>query len=173
MDLFDKIENTRFFGEEFLTWLWFRSETNEGVFTFEDGAEIILHFDNQLTLEANLAEAERSKLTGGSPSFSPEAKEALRRGKRVSQAKLRMSREGREWVFSVTAQTLAIGGMKIPAVLSKEEDDKFYERMDLLDEADAALRALYAEFIEKRIDFDAWQSELVEMKAWVQEPIDE
>ncbi len=166
MDIYERIESTRFVGEEFLTWLWFKSERNEGVFELEDGTTIELHFDNQLTLEANLAEAERSRLTGGSPSFSPEAKEALRRGKRVAQAKFRLHRDLREWLLTVTARTLGISGLKIPAVLSREEDDKFYERMDLIDEADALMRGLYALFLEQRLDAEGWKTELAAMGEW-------
>lgn len=166
MDLYDQIETTRFVGEEFLTWLWFRSDTREGLFELEGDHELEVHFDNQLTLEANLAEAERSRLTGGSPSFSPEAKEALRRGKRVAQAKLRLTKEGREWMLTVTARTLGISSLKIPAVLSKEDDDRFYERADLIAEADASLRALYALFLRTRLDRAAWDGELEAIRAW-------
>lgn len=169
MDLYDQIETTRFVGEEFLTWLWYRSDKQEGHFPLDDGHELELHFDNQLTLEANLAEAERSRLTGGSPSFSPEAKEALRRGKRVAQAKLRLTREGREWVMTVTARTLGISSLKIPAVLSKEDDDRFYERADLIAEADSSLRALYAMFLRMRLDRASWDRELEEIRAWAAE----
>jgi recombination associated protein RdgC len=167
MDLFERIESCRFVGEEFLTWLWYRSERDEGHFDIEGGGTLELHFDNQLTLEANLAEAERTKLTGGAPSFSPEAKEALRRGKRVAQAKVRIIRDAREWIMTITGRSLALSGLKIPAVLSREEDDQFYERMELLDEADAAVRALYASFIAVRIDADAWATELAAMREWV------
>jgi len=165
MDLYDQIENTRYLGEEFLTWLWYASEQNEGVFEFGDGLEMEVLFDNQLTLEANLAEAERSKLSGGAPSFSREAKEALKSGKRVTQAKLRLRREEREWVFTVTARTLGISGMKMPAVLSREDDDQFYERMDLIDEADTSLRALYLLFLQRRLG-DEWGVELEKMMEW-------
>ena len=32
MDLINRINYSRFFGREFLTWLWFHSDRNEGIF---------------------------------------------------------------------------------------------------------------------------------------------
>ncbi len=166
MDLFDCIESTRFLGEEWLIWLWYRSEREEGLFTLSDGSQVEFHFDNQLTLEAQLAEAERSRLSGGAPSFSTEAKEALRSGKMVSQAKVRLVRDGREWVMSIVGRSLAISGMKIPAVLTREEDEKFFERQALLEEGDALLRGLFEAFLQVRLDLSAWNEEVDAIRRW-------
>ncbi len=48
MDLFEKIERTRHFGDTFLTWLCFESEENDGHFKLLNGEVIALYFDNQL-----------------------------------------------------------------------------------------------------------------------------
>jgi len=80
-------------------------------------------------------------------------------------------RDGREWLMSVKARSMAISSMRIPAVLSRADDDKFYERIDLVNEADAALRALYHLFLDIRLDADAWAGELDDIREWaMQDP---
>src|SRR5690606_6628274 len=152
MDLIDLIESRRFLGSEFLMWLWFKSECYDGLFDLgpeKRPIEVIL--DDAMTLEAFLAETERNTFKGGAPAYSPEAKVALRQGKRLSRAKLRVIEEGREWVFTIKAETLDLSSINIPAVLSREEDEKFYERIFLVEEIENIMAALYAEFIGIRL----------------------
>ncbi len=167
MDLLQAIEGTRFVGEEFLIWLWFRSEEQDGLFKLADGTEMELYYDDRLTLEAPVSEAQQNNISGGAPSSSPEAREALRQGKRVTKAKLRLVSGGREWVATITAATLGLSGVKIPVVLSKEDDDQFYERMFLLEELDGLLRGLYQTFLTVRLQPGPWRVEVLGMRAWV------
>lgn len=167
MDLIDLINSRSFLGSELLMWLWFKAECFDGVFDMQSGDRVELSFDDQLTLEAYMAETERNSFRGGAPAFSPEAKTALREGKRVQSAKLCVIKEGREWAFRVKAETLGLSGVKIPSLLSKEENEQFYERMYLLDELEEILDALYREFLEIRLS-TAWQEVMLPaMQAWI------
>jgi len=167
MDLIDLINSRSFLGSELLMWLWFKAECFDGVFNIQGGDRIELSFDDQLTLEAYLAETERNSFRGGSPTHSPEAKTALREGKRVQSAKLCVIKEGREWTFRIKAETLGLSGVKIPSLLSKEENEQFYERMYLLDELEEILDALYREFLEIRLS-TAWQEVMLPaIQAWI------
>jgi hypothetical protein len=168
MDLLDLIETRRFLGSEFLMWLWFKTECYDGLLDLagEDG-RLEVFFDDALTLEAYLAETERNMFKGGAPAHSPEAKTALRQGKRAARAKMRVIRDGREWVFSIKAETLDLASIKIPAVLSREEDEKFYERMYLVEEIEDIVAALYREFLVLRVSA-AWPEQLLPaLQAWI------
>ncbi len=167
MDLFEKIERTRHFGELFLLWLWYHSDIDDTIFYLSDGSVITLAIDNQITLEAKLTEAERTVLSGGAPSDSREAFEALHQGKVVSQAKLRVQREEKEWIFVMTGATLAISGLKIPALMTKADDDKLYERQGLIEEIDGLMRGLYERFLSIRLDHDGWKLEESNMIDWI------
>ena len=167
MDLFEKIEKTRHFGELFLIWLWYHADVDESVFRLSDGSLLTLTFDNQMTLEVKLAESERATLSGGSPAASSEAHEALRQGKLVSSAKIRIERDEKEWIFVLNAQTLALTGLKIPALMTKEADDKLYERQYLIEEIDSLVRGLYERFLSIRLDEKAWKSESKSISAWI------
>ncbi len=169
MDLVQLIESTKFLGEEYLTWLWYRLEKQDGLFDIGTG-KVEVYFEDQLTLEARLSEAELNRLSGGSPSESTEAREALRRGKRVAKVKVRVVKEGREWQVTMAAQTLGLSGIKIPAVLGEAEDDRFYERMYLIEELEGILRGLYGQFLAVRLDEKAWDAEVTRVRTWVGSP---
>jgi hypothetical protein len=168
MDLLDLIESKRFLGSEFLMWLWFKTECYDGLLELGgDDGRVEVVFDDALTLEAYLAETERNTFKGGAPAHSPEAKTALRQGKRASRAKLRVIRDGREWVLTVKSETLDLASIKIPAVLSREEDEKFYERMYLVEEIEDIIAALYREFLQIRIHA-AWPESFVPaIQGWI------
>ncbi len=167
MDMFEKIERTRHFGESFLLWLWYHSVMDDTLFYLSDQTSLALAIDNQMTLEAKLAEAEKSVLSGGAPAESQEAYEGLRQGKIVSQAKLRVQRDEKEWVFVFVASSMSISGLKIPALMTKADDEKLYERQALIDEIDGLMRGLYEKFLSVRLDAKAWKTEKDNIHSWM------
>ena len=167
MDLVDRIANTRHLGKEFLTWLWFRSETNEGLVDVPDQETVELWFDDKLVLSGADGAKEQNIIKGEAPTESPEARMALRMGKKLSEAKMRLIKGQRKWTYNIKGETLALGGVKIPAVLSRQEDDQAYERFYLMEELNNAILALYRSFVELRVDKEKWAAELTKMREWV------
>ena len=166
MDLVDKIERSRFLGREFLVWLWFESERLEGVLPLPSGEACELWLEEQLTLVADMEKAE-SKLKASAPSATPEAKEALRQGKLPTKAKMRISRGPQSWSFLFDADSLAVAGVKIPALITEETDEKFYERMQLVEDLEAMIGGLYERFLEVRTS-ERWAQEADAVRAWVE-----
>ena len=168
MDLVDKIERSRFLGREFLVWLWYESERLEGLLPLPNGEACELWLEEQLTLVAGGMEKAESKLRAGAPSATPEAKEALRQGKLPTKAKMRISRGTQSWSFLFDAETLGIGGVKVPAQITEDTDEKFYERMQLVEDLEAMIGGLYERFLSVRTG-DAWVQESEAVRAWVRE----
>jgi hypothetical protein len=166
MDLVDIIESKRFLGHEFLSWLWYQTEVHEGRFDLGDEGQATVAFDDQLVLEAFLAESEQSRLTGSAPAQSPEARSARRAGKHVSKAKLKVVRGEREWVFSVNARDFHFSSVRVPAVL-KGDDERLLERLNLVDELSDIWRALYRSFLDVRLS-DDWPRTRSAMQSWAQ-----
>ncbi len=168
MDLIDLINRTSFLGPEFLTWLWFRSEKQQGM--FDAGGEIgpfELWFDDKLTVSAPALNAQENLFKGGHPATSEEARTALRLGKMASEAKLRIVRAGQEWSFSLKAEQLQSTGIKIPAVLSVEDDEVLHERMILLEQLDTMLKSLLRTFLVLRVSKDWDEREVPALRHWV------
>lgn len=165
-DLIERIERTRHFGELFLLWLWYHAIEDETVFRLSDGTALELAIDNQLTLELPLDKAEKLPISGAAPAESPEAFLGLKQGKVVSQAKIRIQRDEKEWIFTLTGKTLAISGLKIPALMTKADDEKIYERQALIEEVDALMRGLYESFLNIRLS-PGWKAEQNAIIEWV------
>lgn len=165
MDRAELVASKAFLGTEFLTWLWFRSEADEG--KFSPGGEAVQVFvDDRMSLETAFAHAATADLSGGEPSSSAEAQVALREGKTLVAGSFRLLKGEREWAFRLKGRTLDLGPVRLPALLTRAMDDRFYERMALLDELDGLLQQLFASFLHVRLS-PAWAGELAAMRAWV------
>ncbi|MGK0360454.1 MAG: hypothetical protein ACI9U2_002767 [Bradymonadia bacterium] len=175
MDLLDQMHRTAFLGAEFLTWLWYRSELQEAVFVLDEklmGAEdappsFEVWFDDKLIVGSHLVDAQENHFKGGHPTSSLEARTALRLGKLATEAKLRIVRGTQEWTLAFKAANFSLGGVKVPAVLAKEDDEKFYERMFLLEQLDQMIRGLYGQFLQVRLSEEWDTTELPSIRDWV------
>jgi hypothetical protein len=168
MDIGEKIASARFLGREFLVWLWWQSEEREGVLPLPSGESCELWLEEQLTLVIdNLLERAESKMKGGTPSLTPEAKEALRQGKLPTRAKIRLDRGPQHWSFVLDADAFAISSVQIPALITEETEERFYERMQLVEELEAMIGGLLETFVRLRTS-PAWERDaLPAMRAWV------
>jgi len=165
MELLDVIEGRRFMGREFVVWLWFESEMQETNLHPTGVDPVSMWLEAQITL---VLEKEESRLKGAIPASSPEAKEALRQGKLPKEAKMRLVRGEREYAWTLKADSLGLSGLKLPTQLKKndEKHEVFYERMMLLEDLEASLSALFADFVRLRLA-DPWDDEVVPlMKSW-------
>ncbi len=168
MDLLDKMNRATFLGPEFLTWLWYRTETQGEIFScpqMEGPFEI--WFDDRLVVGSTMVNAQENFFKGGHPPTSLEARTALRLGKLATEARLRLVSGTKEWSFVLKAASMELSGVKIPGILSKEEDDRIYERLYLLEQVDSAMKGLFGQFLKLRVS-ETWnQTELPAIQAWV------
>jgi hypothetical protein len=167
VDLVSRIANTRFLGREFLTWLWYRSELQEGLFRLGEDRTIEVWFDARLTLEALGDIKEQNVIKSESPTETEEARASLQTGKQVKEARLRVVYDQKQWTATIKADDLSLHGLKLPAVLSREEDDQVYERFDLLEEIEDLMDDLFGVFRTIRLDDDAWRPEVAAIRDWV------
>lgn len=170
MDQLERIEAARFLGRELLLWLWYESEAKDGVLALPGGESCQLWLEEQLTLVGStLLEKTVSVLKGSTPSFSPEAKEALRQGKLPTKAKMVIDRGPQRWSFVFDADAFGISAVQIPALVTEEIEERFYERMQLVEELEGMLGALYESFLRLRTSA-AWEGEVLPaLRAWVEE----
>ncbi|MCB9553761.1 MAG: hypothetical protein H6705_18125 [Myxococcales bacterium] len=168
MDLLDRMHRVAFLGPEFLTWLWFRSETGGGEFALDpEWGDFELWFEDKLVVGSVVVNAQENLFKGGHPAASLEARTALRLGKFATDAKLRIVRGAQEWTFGLKAADLVPSGIKLPAVLSKEDDDQFYERMFLLEQLDTMVKGLFGTFLKLRVSKRWADDELPTIQRWI------
>lgn len=155
-----------FLGREFLTWLIWRVDRGEGEFAAPEGAFSVA-FGGRVRLKAMAGDATDVAMRGPSPAHGIGARAGVGAGQTVREAEMRIARGEREWRFTLLADTFDLRGVKLPALLTEEEDDRFLERMALLDELDAMIRTAFAEFLRERTR-PAWpRSTLPALRDWV------
>lgn len=116
MQLVDRIEKRRFIGRELLLWLWFESEVLDGTLPTSAHGDVGLWIEREVLLSSG---KELTRVKGAAPALGRDAKEALLAGKLPERASLKVSIGEREASFTLKAETLALSGLRLPAVLDE------------------------------------------------------
>ena len=103
-----------FLGEEFLTWLWFRWETDGGEYDLSAGRRVGIALDDFLSFAAPSEDETEQTLRRGLPTRTAEARTALRQGRRLKKAKLIVAEGSRQWNCTLDASTMTLGGVRLP-----------------------------------------------------------
>ena len=163
-DLLERIESTRFLGSEFLLWLWLRAEIISQPISLGELGDHEVWLDNHLTLQSDIDPNERVTVRGAAPSGSAEAREAVRAQKFPVRARIAIRSDERDFACVLVAERLAVASGVIPAVLNKDTDDAFQERMTLIERLSLSLDGLYAAFLRERLTpiwQEAWEPTVV------------
>lgn len=171
MNILDKAMQTEFLGQDFLVWLWFKSETLEGRFPLDEEHTINLWFDGRLTLQSAADDGGEVVVCQGETSQTREGRFSLNENKKVTQARLRMVLGEEEWSFALDARWLNFRSLKTPRIMDDRKDDPdglFYEKMYLLERPVAVVNHLFHQFITLRISPEWEQEELPAMTQWLQ-----
>ncbi len=175
MDLVDLIEEKRFLGQEFLTWLWYKSDERGGaIFLPESGSDIQLVFEKHMLLEYGEGEAHEKVICRGLQTELKEARTGLAMGKKLEQARVQLIRDDHEWHLTLRGSMMEFQGVRLPKTMANSEESDEPEAMEarLLDQIglyELAVRTvdqLYRMFLEVRLG-SGWGKELTKMQAWV------
>ena len=168
---FEKLDETRFLGREFLTWLWYRSET-EPAFGVEDMGAVNVALGNRIELSDDPTGAGETVTITGEAQALREARVALREGKMVSSAKWSISLDGHEWSVTLDDLWLYPRSFKPPKVENDDEEPDpeglLLERVYLVEQGIRAIDALLKEFITLRTSGRWEQNELPALRQWIE-----
>ena len=168
MDFVERVQRTQFLGIEFLTWLWYQEELNDGLFKLGgEIGDIEVWFEDKLTMGSTALDEQQDVFKGGRPSTSPEARSALKLGKMAQSARIRIIHGEQEWELTLKAEPLCMSAIKLPEVLAKETHAHFFERMFLLEHLDRLFKTLYQSFLELRLSAEWTQTILPNLQTWV------
>lgn len=174
-DSVDLIREKRFMGQEFLTWLWYRTDMQGEVVRLRDGSDAEVSFQRFMTLEGGEGDTLESVTCRGLRAELQEAKAALQTGKKISRAHIRLGINDLQWKFTIDAATLDISGLKVPKTVSAGEEEgddlsfeaRVLERIHMLELAIEAVDALLAVFLKYRLDSVQWAEEKRGIKQWI------
>ena len=158
-------------GREFLTWLWFKSEERNGRIALPDGDECEVFFIRRLVLVSGDGEYAETVVCQGLHADLKEGREALRQGKKISAARLRIAHNKTEWEFTFKADRFQFQSLKLPTVPEgdAEETDRegqLLERIYLIEAAAGIMDRLFQSFLARRQTGD-WEAELARMQRWI------
>ena len=165
-------------GQEFLTWLWFRSETGS-VFRMEGeahhGEPFNVAMEQRIVVRGGEGENQETATVVGS--FSPlrEARLGLLTGKQVVRCLVRLEKDGMDWQVSLKAEDFSINSLRTPKVVRDDGDEDpeglFLEKMYLIDLGLDMLDEMFRQFLTLRLSPAAWNKEAEAVAAWMQHDI--
>lgn len=158
-------------GREFLTWLWFKSEERSGAIAVPELGECNVAFIRRLVLESGDGEYAETVVCQGMHSDLKEGREALRQGKKISAARLRLNHDQTEWEFTFKADRFHFQSMKLPTLPEDEGEEidregQVLERIYLMERAAEVMDRLFESFLSLR-QTSGWEAERPRMERWI------
>jgi recombination associated protein RdgC len=160
-------------GREFLTWLWFKSEERNGRIAFRNQEEIELRFLKRISLEAGEGEYSQGVVCHGIHAELKEGKEAIRQGKKVKEAGIKLTHDQNEWEFMFKGDSFHFQSVKMPQTdwqeTSEDPSGGLLERIYLIENAAKTMDALYESFLKIRLSSLWKEKEIPLLNKWLKE----
>lgn len=160
MGVLELIQQKEFLGTEFLTWLWARSQMEQGPIELGDEDPVEVEFEKTMTFEAHYGEATVQSLKGEAPGAAAEARAAVLEGKTVKRAKIKLVQSEMEWTFTLRGDTFDFGAISIPAPKGLPFEEGVGLRLEAVDRLFALMDRLFESFLKLRLDEEQWKAEL-------------
>jgi len=165
------LNDGRFLGYEFLTWLWCFSELSDGRFQLSEKQPAELALGERVVL-CLPGEGREKVICTTQANALHEARTALQQGKLVEELQIFLKIGENDYFLTLDSSLWAIKGLKTPKQAPEyEEEDaegKFLEKMFFIEEVSSALNAIYAQFLTKRLS-PAWDSDtLPVLRQWIE-----
>ncbi|MBG0777573.1 MAG: hypothetical protein H0S85_14200 [Desulfovibrionaceae bacterium] len=159
-------------GQDFLTWLWYKSEAMAGMFRLADGHEFELRMEQRVSVQGGEGESLETATVSGAMSELNEARLGLATGKKVTKAQLRIEQDGETWQVTVKAEDMTLHALRTPAVeAGREEDDDpdaaFLEKMFLVEKCVRFVDTVYEQFLRLRLGPE-WTEEVAAVRVWLE-----
>ena len=171
LDLSVAYNRYRFLGDEFLTWLWYLIESDQGAFRAVEPDCLALEIGNRIVLENRRGKSVERITIKGDDAGLEEGKLALKKGALVTELAFIFKTGEHQWQFSLKGESLNVSNFKTPGPplpQSAEEieafvQDKAHQYSKIL----SLLENLYKTFIQVRIT-GKWSSKITPvLKKWI------
>jgi len=173
MDLVDLIEEKYFLGQEFLTWLWFKSDQRGGTILLPGHGDIILVFEKHMLLESGEGESHEKIICRGLQSELKEARTGLIMGKKVEQARVHLVKGDYEYHLTVRGSMLDFSSVKPPKTMDEDDSNdpeavagRMLDRIGLYEELIRIINELFRMFLTVRTGSE-WDAEVAAIRTWI------
>jgi hypothetical protein len=176
MNYHDDIGDYGFVGQEFLTWLWFKSEQRGGAVTLAEAGDIAITFEKHMVLEYGVDDYHERVICSGLNTQLNEARTALRHGKKLEQARIKLSQFNTEYIFTFAARTFGFKNIVLPRSTQPEtlmgpdgtgtEGQELNDRIEAIETVVRLFYELFSLFCTVRTSA-GWDEELRAIRRWV------
>ena len=175
MDLVDLMVEKRFLGQEFLTWLWWKSEERGGSVELPEYGDISVVFEKHMLLEYGEGEYSEKLVCTGLQAELKEARTGLLVGKKLEQARVQIIKDSYEWSFTLGAGLFEFRNVRLPKTAATEQgqgntdeevEGLILERVYLFEELVRIINDLFRVFLKLRLS-DSWAPEIKRVREWV------
>ncbi len=157
-------------GQEFLTWLWYQSDTAPNSFVDKKNMPFSVSMEQRIVVQGGEGDSLETASVSGSLSPLREARFGLATGKKVTRALLRLEKDELAWQVSLKAEDFSCNSLRTPKIEKDDEDDDpdalLLEKIYLMEICLDLLDALYARFLGIRLS-NAWQEEVALVRHWM------
>ena len=130
-----------------------------------------LHLLKRIALEAGEGEYSQGVVCSGLHAELTEGKEAIRQGKKVKEAGIKLHRDQNEWEFNFKADTFYFQSLKMPVVDWQETPEdpsaSLLERIYLIENAVKTIDKIYESFLAVRFSTDWAEKEKQLLTKWL------
>lgn len=158
--------NRAFLGREFLTWLWFQSESHGHVLRVDGVGEFKFYVDDKIVLSSPGGSVHENALRGGTPAYANEARMALLSGKLVQEAKFILQDNDRQWMWSMKADDLSLRGVRLPSLQEPDPAAHVTARVRLMQTLIDVTDALFKQYMALRLS-PGFAEEVERMGTWL------
>ena len=175
MDLVDLIAEKRFVGQEFLTWLWWKSEERGGTIELPEVGDVTVAFEKHMLLEFGEGESSEKIICTGLQAELQEARTGLQMGKKLEQARLLIGFNNYEFSFTLAAALMEFRNIRLPKTDGTESDKSenpeevegmILERIFLFEELIRVVNKMFLMFLQARVG-EKWGDELRKVRDWI------
>ncbi len=159
----------RILGEEFLTWLWFASDTNPDGFKDADGQPFSIFMEQRIVVQGGEGQARETASVSGCLSALREARLGVATGKKVTRALIRLEKDGIAFQLTLKSEDSSITALKTPKLdrTDDEPDSVLLEKVYLVETCLHLIDNLYAQFLKLRLS-DKWLDVVEKMLLWLE-----
>ncbi len=170
------VDYKAFLGIEFLTWLYFQSESRGGAVFLPGKGDCRVDFERFVWMEQGEGPQMDVLVCRGLQSQLSEVRAGLLAGKKISRAHLRISYGEEEFSATVYGRSLDVSGLRFKGenTPDKTDDEEGLSReANVLEKAYSitqvveVIERLFALFLEKRLVNQAWDVEKRSFREWL------
>ncbi len=157
-------------GQEFLTWLWYKSDTAPSSFVDKKGVPFSVSMEQRIVVQGGEGDNLETASVSGSLSPLREARVGLATGKKVTRATVRFEQNDLDWQLSLRAEDLSCNSLRTPKIEKEGEDDDpdafLLEKIYLMELCIELVDVLYEQFLKLRLSAE-WAKEVHELRTWM------